>query len=63
MSPEIRSSNLDSAEGNLLLQVEALLTKTEKAMPPPHSSTKKHEAFLEETKSLLHPGNYQVIRG
>ena len=30
------------------------------AMPSPTAPVKQHEAFLEETKSLLHPGNFQV---
>jgi len=42
-------------------QVEALLTKTGGAMPSPTAPVKQHEAFLEETKSLLHPGNFQVV--
>ena len=29
-------------------------------MPSPTAPVKQHEAFLEETKSLLHPGNFQV---
>ena len=41
-------------------QVEALLTKTGGAMPSASAPVKQHEAFLEETKSLLHPGNFQV---
>merc|ERR1719400_1598885 len=42
-------------------QVEALLAKTGGAMPSPTAPVKQHEAFLEETKSLLHPGNFQVV--
>ena len=30
------------------------------AMPSPTAPVKQHEAFLEETKSLLHPSNFQV---
>ena len=41
-------------------QVEALLSKTGGAMPGASASVKQHEAFLEETKALLHPGNFQV---
>jgi len=42
-------------------QVEALLTKTGGAMPSASAPVKQHEAFLEETKTLLHPGNFQVV--
>jgi len=42
-------------------QVEALLAKIESGMPPPNSTIKQHEAFLNSTKTLLHPGNYMVV--
>ena len=45
---------------NNVSQVEALLAKIESGMPPPNSTIKQHEAFLNSTKTLLHPGNYMV---
>ena len=47
----------------IISQVEALLTKTGGAMPSASAPVKQHEAFLEETKTLLHPGNFQVCEG
>ena len=36
------------------------MAKTGSAMPSANAPVKQHEAFLEETKTLLHPGNFQV---
>ena len=47
----------------IYFQVEALLAKTGGAIPIASAPVKQHEKFLEETKSLLHPGNFQVREG